>query len=197
MNNQTNIIMLGTPGSGKGTHAKLIADKYGLEHISTGDLFRYEIAHKTPLGIRAETIINRGNLCPDDITLNMLHNHIQQHKDSRGFIFDGVPRTVEQAKFLDHDDIFKGLKINLVIYLDVDTDVAEKRILRRAGIENRTDDTPETIKARIANFFTLTLPLKKYYEDMGKLVIINGTQDIDTVFKNICDIIDTRLKRLE
>ena len=111
MSNQITLVMFGAPGSGKGTQAKQMAEKFNLEHVSTGDLFRYEISHKTPLGLKAQEIINRGDLCPDDITLGMLRNHIEKHADAKGFIFDGVPRTIKQAEMLDDKSFFQNLNI--------------------------------------------------------------------------------------
>lgn len=187
---QTNIVLFGAPGSGKGTQAKLIAEKFGFDHVSTGDLFRYEISHKTPLGLKAQEIINRGDLCPDDITLGMLNNHIQKHADSKGFIFDGVPRTIKQAEMLDDKNLFKDLNISMVLYLYVEMEEVEKRILKRAQLENRADDTPETVKARVANFFEQTMPLVDYYKNQGKLIQLNGMQDIEHVFADICKTIE-------
>lgn len=187
-----NIILFGAPGSGKGTQAKLIAEKFGFDHVSTGDLFRYEISNKTPLGLKAQEIINRGDLCPDDITLGMLNNHIQKHPDSKGFIFDGVPRTIKQAEMLDDKNLFKDLHIDMVLYLYVEMEEVERRILKRAQIEKRADDTPETIKARVANFFDQTMPLEEYYNKQGKVVRIDGMQDIEHVFADICKAIEGR-----
>lgn len=178
------------PGSGKGTQAKLIAEKFGFDHVSTGDLFRYEISNKTPLGLKAQEIINRGDLCPDDITLGMLNNHIQKHADSKGFIFDGVPRTIKQAEMLDDKNLFKDLNIDMVLYLYVEMEEVEKRILKRAQLENRADDTPETVKSRVANFFEQTMPLVDYYKKQGKLIQLNGMQDIEHVFADICTTIE-------
>ena len=170
---QINIVMFGAPGSGKGTQAKQMAEKFQLEHVSTGDLFRYEISHKTPLGLKAQEIINRGDLCPDDITLGMLRNHIEKHADSKGFIFDGVPRTIKQAEMLDDPSFFTDLDITKVIYLKVEMEEVQRRILKRAEIEQRT------------------MPLVDYYEKQGKLVEINGMQDIEHVFADICKVIET------
>ncbi|MCR5550861.1 MAG: adenylate kinase [Bacteroidales bacterium] len=185
-----NIVLFGAPGSGKGTQAKLMVEKYGFDHVSTGDLFRYEISHKTPLGLKAQEIINRGDLCSDDITLGMLNNHIQKHNESKGFIFDGVPRTIKQAEMLDDKTLFPTLEIDMVLYLFVETEEVEKRILKRAQLENRADDTPETVKARVANFFSQTMPLVDYYKAQGKLIQLNGMQDIEHVFADICATID-------
>lgn len=181
-----NIILFGAPGSGKGTQAKLIAEKFGLNHVSTGDLFRYEMANKTPLGLKAQEIINRGDLCPDDITLGMLNNHIQKHADSKGFIFDGVPRTIQQAQMLDDKNLFPDLQIYKVLYLYVEMDEVERRLMKRAELEGRADDTPETIKARVANFFEQTMPLEHYYTQQNLLVRIDGMQSIEQVFEAIC-----------
>ena len=188
---QINIVMFGAPGSGKGTQAKQMAEKFQLEHVSTGDLFRYEISHKTPLGLKAQEIINRGDLCPDDITLGMLRNHIEKHTDSKGFIFDGVPRTIKQAEMLDDPSFFTDLDITKVIYLKVEMEEGQRRSLKRAEIEQRADDTPATVKARVENFFAQTMPLVDYYEKQGKLVEINGMQDIEHVFSDICKVIET------
>jgi adenylate kinase len=168
---QINLVMFGAPGSGKGTQAKQMAEKFNLEHVSTGDLFRYEISHKTPLGLKAQEIINRGDLCPDDITLGMLRNHIEKHADSKGFIFDGVPRTIKQAEMLDDPTFFKSLDITKVIYLKVEMEEVQRRILKRAEIEQRADDTPATVKARVENFFAQTMPLVDYYRNQGKQYI--------------------------
>ena len=189
--NMINLVMFGAPGSGKGTQAKQMAERFNLEHVSTGDLFRYEISHKTPLGLKAQEIINRGDLCPDDITLGMLRNHIENHADSKGFIFDGVPRTIKQAEMLDDPTFFKSLDITKVIYLKVEMEEVQRRILKRAEIEQRADDTPATVKARVENFFAQTMPLVDYYRNQGKLVEINGMQDIEHVFADICKVVET------
>jgi len=186
-----NIVMFGAPGSGKGTQAKQMAEKFQLEHVSTGDLFRYEISHKTPLGLKAQEIINRGDLCPDDITLGMLRNHIEKHADSKGFILDGVPRTIKQAEMLDDPTFFTNLNITKVLYLKVDMEEVQRRILKRAEIEKRADDTVEAVKARVENFFAQTMPLVDYYRNQGKLVEINGMQDIEHVFADICKVVET------
>ena len=191
MSKQITLVMFGAPGSGKGTQAKQMAEKFNLEHVSTGDLFRYEISHKTPLGLKAQEIINRGDLCPDDITLGMLRNHIEKHDDVKGFIFDGVPRTIKQAEMLDDPTFFKSLDITKVIYLKVEMEEVQARILKRAEIEQRADDTPATVKARVENFFAQTMPLVDYYRNQGKLVEINGMQDIEHVFADICKIVET------
>ncbi|MBO4488568.1 MAG: adenylate kinase [Bacteroidales bacterium] len=187
-----NIILFGAPGSGKGTQAKLLTEKYGFDHVSTGDLFRYEMSHNTPLGIKAKEIINRGDLCPDDITLGMLKNHILNHPDSKGFIFDGVPRTIPQAQMMDDKSFFDMMDIDMVLYLYVEMEEVERRILKRAQLENRADDTPEAIKVRVRNFFDQTMPLVDYYKQQGKLVQVDGIQTIEEVFKSLCAEIDKR-----
>ena len=187
---QLNLVMFGAPGSGKGTQAKQMAEKYNLMHVSTGDLFRYEISNKTPLGLQAQEIINKGGLVPDDITLGMLRNHIVKHSDCNGFIFDGVPRTLKQAEMLDNKTFFNNLNISKVLYLHVEMDEVQKRILKRAEVEQRADDTPETVKARVENFFAQTMPLVDYYKKQEKLIEINGMQNIEHVFSDICKVID-------
>ena len=188
---QMNMVLLGAPGCGKGTQAQLIADKFGLDPVSTGELFRYEMSHHTIMGDKAHDIIEHGGLCPDSMTMEMLHNHIAKRPDSNGFIFDGVPRTVSQAEMLDKDELFRDLTINMVVYLDVEMQEVEKRILNRARQQNRTDDTPRTVKVRVDNFFKQTMPLVDYYRQQGKLFLIDGMHDVETVFADICSTIET------
>ncbi|MDR2980105.1 MAG: adenylate kinase [Bacteroidales bacterium] len=189
-NQPFNIVLLGGPGSGKGTQAKLIKKKYGLVHLSTGALFRQEIAQHTEIGVIAERVIDKGNYCPDDLTLNMLNKHIEATGHATGFIFDGVPRTIEQAKKMDGINYSPAVPVSLVIYLFVSDEEITKRILRRANEEDRSDDKdPEVIKQRIANFHKLTELLVRYYAEQGKLLTVSGMQSVDEVFHDIDAII--------
>lgn len=183
-----NIVLLGGPGSGKGTQAKLIERKYGWKHLSTGALFRHEIAIRSEIGIMAERAIDKGNFCPDDITLNMLNNHITASGNEKGFIFDGVPRTLQQAKMMDGNNYSPTIPVHLVIYLEVKDDVITQRILGRANLEHRSDDNSDVIKQRIINFHTLTEPLIRYYANQDKLIRINGMQSVEEVFLDIVEI---------
>lgn len=193
MQNRFTIVMLGAPGSGKGTQAALIAEKYHFEHISTGELFRKEMSLETPLGMKAKQIVEKGLLCPDDITLNMLYNHIKTLDNTKGLILDGVPRTIQQAEMLAGKGFDYQIPISLVIYLNVNNEVAIQRIMKRAELLNRSDDTPDTIKTRIENYERSTEPLKAYYLAQNKLFEVDGTQQIECTIADICKIIDANL----
>lgn len=187
---QCNIVLLGAPGSGKGTQAPKIMEKYGLFHISTGDMFRKEIASQSPIGLKAKGIIERGELCPDDVTLDMLNSFLSKLGKCKGYILDGVPRTLEQAHMMDGINYDKPISISKVIYIKIEEEEIIKRILKRAAELGRTDDTPEVAKNRTAQYFKLTHPLIEYYQKQGKLVEINGMQTIDEVFADICKALD-------
>lgn len=185
-----NIVLLGAPGCGKGTHAKKIYEKYGLTPLSTGELFRKEIANNTPIGFHAKEILDRGELCPDRLTLDMLTEYIHSLENKTGFILDGVPRTIDQAKMLDGINYDSPLTITVVINLLVDEEVIIARLLKRAKLEGRSDDNFDIIKNRIKTYQAYTEPLIHYYEKQQKLFQINGSEEIEIVFSNICNIID-------
>ncbi|NPA34134.1 MAG: adenylate kinase [Chlorobi bacterium] len=186
-----NLIMVGPPGAGKGTQAKLIAQHYGWVHLSTGDLFRQHLKNQTELGKLAQQYMNKGLLVPDSVVIDMVKEFINQHKDAKGIIFDGFPRTIEQAKALD--DILKELnqQVNLVIFIDVPEDEIVKRIQKRALEEGRTDDADEAIiRKRLEEYMTKTAPLLGYYERQDKLVKINGVGTIEEIFNKIKEVLD-------
>lgn len=187
---QCNIVLLGAPGSGKGTQAPKIMEKNGLFHISTGDMFRKEIASQSPIGLKAKGIIERGELCPDDVTLDMLNSFLSKLGECKVYILDGVPRTIEQAHMMDGINYDKPISISKVIYIKIEEEEIIKRILKRAAELGRTDDTPEVAKNRTAQYFKLTHPLIEYYQKQGKLIEINGMQTIDEVFADICKALD-------
>lgn len=184
-NNQFNIVLLGAPGSGKGTQAPKLMEAFKLHHISTGDMFRKEIASQSPIGIKAKSIIDSGGLCPDDVTLDMLNSYLSKLGECKGYILDGVPRTIEQAQMLDGVNYNKPISISKVVYIKIDEEEIIKRILKRAAELGRTDDTPEVAKNRTEQYFKLTHPLIDYYKKQGKLIEINGMQTIDEVFADI------------
>lgn len=188
-----NIVLLGAPGCGKGTHARKIKEKYGFIHLSTGELFRKEIANKTSIGFHAKEILDRGELCQDKMTLDLLSEYIASIDKVSGIILDGVPRTIDQAKMLDGTGYHSPIKITLVINLQVEEDIIIQRLLKRATLEGRSDDTFEIIQNRIRTYESHTKPLIHYYEKQNKLIQINGSRDIEEVFNHICNIIDQYL----
>lgn len=185
-----NVVLLGAPGSGKGTQAPKLMEKYQLFHISTGDMFRKEIAAQTPVGVKAKAIIDKGGLCPDDVTLDMLNSYLSKLEGNKGYILDGVPRTLEQAQMLDGINYSQLIAIDKVVYIKIEEEEIIKRILKRAAELGRTDDTPEVAKNRTEQYFKLTHPLIEYYQKQGKLIEINGMQTIDEVFADICCALD-------
>jgi len=186
-----NIVLLGAPGSGKGTQAQLMKQNYNLEHISTGDLYRNEMAAETPIGLKAKHIIERGDLCPDDMTLDMLYQFCSNFPNVRGFILDGVPRTLEQALMMEGIGYPNIIPVNLAIFINVDKNEVADRLAQRALLLNRIDDTPEVIRQRILNYETQTKKLLEYYQVQNKLVEINGMQTIEKVFFDISEILNS------
>jgi adenylate kinase len=185
-----NLILFGPPGAGKGTQSAKLIDKYKLVHISTGDIFRGHIQQQTELGRKVSTLIANGELVPDEITIAMLEAEIAKTPDATGFIFDGFPRTVAQAEALDAFLEAKG-KIAGVIALDVNEDELKKRIAGRQKLSGRPDDDAEKLVKRIDEYFTKTIHVLPYYEAQGKLTKVNGIGDIDTIFNNLCKVIDS------
>lgn len=184
------IVMLGAPGSGKGTQAKILAQKFNLAHISTGDLFRKQIASGNALGQEAKSYIDRGALCPDSLTINMLHDFLSTMPEVEGYILDGVPRTTDQADMLAGKGMDKTLPIDLVLNLNVDKDELKSRMLKRAAIEGRSDDTPEIIEKRMANYFAQTKPLEEYYEKKGILRQIHGMGSVESITADLAKAIE-------
>ena len=185
-----NIVLLGAPGSGKGTQADLLEQHYGLEHASTGDLYRKEIAAGSEIGMRAKRLIDHGDLCPDELTLDMLYKFCHSSKNVRGFLLDGVPRTIKQAKMMEGIGYPNTIPVKMAIYIEVDEKEIVERLSIRAILLNRTDDTPDVIRQRIVNYENQTKPLIAYYSAQNKLVKINGMQSVEAVFADICKILD-------
>ncbi|HCV50832.1 MAG TPA: adenylate kinase [Saprospirales bacterium] len=186
-----NIILFGPPGSGKGTQANSIAKKYNLLHISTGDLFRYEIGNSTELGQLAKSYINKGELVPDDVTIGMLKNKVDAYPDVAGYIFDGFPRNVYQSEELDRFLDKKGQTVNALLQLDVDDEEIVKRILNRGKTSGREDDNDEMIiRNRISIFNDETSPVYNYYDKSGKSTSINGIGSLEEIFFRLSVAID-------
>ncbi len=185
-----NLILFGPPGSGKGTQAKKLEEKFNLIHISTGDLFRYEIGNSTPLGLKAKEYMDKGQLVPDEVTIGMLQNKVNKHPDAEGFIFDGFPRTVPQAEALDAFLAEKDTAIAGLLMLDVDDDEVVARILNRGKDSGRSDDNDESIiRNRIKVFNDQTAPIFDHYEMFGKSQKINGIGSIDEISERLSDAI--------
>ena len=184
-----NILLFGPPGSGKGTQSKLLIQHYGLKHLSTGDILRKEIAEQTPLGRIAQHYIDKGELVPDEVVISIIEDMFAE-KNLKGFVFDGFPRTVAQAKALD--SMLIGIKktICIMIVLQVSEDELIKRLLNRAKIEGRKDDELSIIENRIKVYQNQTAPVLDYYKAQGKVFIVNGMQPEEAVFKEICYNID-------
>lgn len=186
-----NLILFGPPGSGKGTQAAKLVEKYELLHISTGDLFRYEIGNDTPLGQEAKRYMAKGELVPDAITIGMLRNKVEANPDVPGYIFDGFPRTEEQAEALDALLKERGQAVSVLIALEVDDAEIVKRILIRAETSGRADDADESIiQNRIDVYNRETAQVFDYYAESGKSVRVQGTGSIDEIFDRLCAVID-------
>lgn len=188
-----NIIIFGPPGSGKGTQAELLVKNKGLSHISTGDIFRKNIKGSTKLGVLASSYIENGQLVPDNVTSEMLSNEIESISDSKGFIFDGYPRTINQAEFFESLLLKKNMKLSMVLSLDVNEEILLKRLLNRGLTSGRDDDRNENIILnRIRVYNNQTSVLKKYYIDKlgDNFHSINGEHGIQSIFKSIDHIIN-------
>lgn len=183
-------ILFGPPGAGKGTQASLMVEKYSLLHISTGDLLRKEIENGTELGRQAKTLIDQGNLVPDEIVEGMIDSQIDAHPHVKGFIFDGFPRTVAQAEVLERMLAKRGHQLTGVISIIIDDEMVKQRIKFRATQENRVDDTKdEIIATRIKNYHSKTEPLIDFYKKRDKYFEVNGAGAIKEIFERICKLI--------
>lgn len=187
-----NIVLFGPPGAGKGTQAELLKDKYSLVHISTGDVFRFNIKNETELGLLAKSYIDDGNLVPDEVTINMLKAEVEKNAEANGFIFDGFPRTASQAEALDAFLSEKGETINGMLALEVPEDLLVERLLERGKTSGRSDDQDESkIRNRFNEYNTKTAILKDYYAEQNKYFGIDGVGSINDITVRISTIIDT------
>lgn len=187
----TNLILFGPPGSGKGTQAEKLIDKYQLIHISTGDLLRAEIAANSPLGIEAKSFIDNGKLVPDEVVIGMISAKLDAHPKANGFIFDGFPRTLAQAEALDKLLQAKNLAITRVLMLQVSEPELIKRLLNRGKTSARTDDQDESIiRKRIEEYREKTFPVADYYRRQGKLAEVKGEGSIEEIFNALTAEID-------
>lgn len=180
------IILLGAPGSGKGTQAELIVGKYGIPHISTGDLLRAEVAEGTPLGKKAKAIMESGGLVSDDIMLGMIEDRLSRADVANGFLLDGFPRTLPQAEALDQLLGRLGQPLDVVVFFDVDYGEIMQRLLAR----RRADDTEDTIRKRLEVYEAQTAPLIDYYKAKGNLRSIQGVGEIEAISQRIVKLLD-------
>ncbi len=181
-----NLILFGPPGSGKGTQSEKLIAKYGLKHLSTGDLLRSEIAGQTPLGLEAKKLMDKGHLVPDEVVIGMISSALDANPQAKGFLFDGFPRTVAQAEALDKLLKLKGTQIHAMISMLVSEEELVKRLLNRGKTSGRSDDTnEEIIRARIVEYRTKTSVVADYYKQFDKLAEIEGEGSIDEIFESL------------
>ncbi|HBT84296.1 MAG TPA: adenylate kinase [Porphyromonadaceae bacterium] len=185
-----NIVIFGAPGSGKGTQSTKLAEKYGLEHVSTGDMLRAEIKAKTEFGKKADSYISKGHLIPDEVMIGILDDLMKKRNGVKGFIFDGFPRTLAQGKALDEMLEKYGEKVSVVLSLEVEEEELVNRILKRGEISGRSDDNRETVESRLNVYYNQTEPLKNFYNEKFKLVRIPGQGSIDEIFDSIVTVVD-------
>ncbi len=190
-----NLILFGPPGSGKGTQSDKLVAKYGLVHLSTGNLLRQEIKDKTPLGLEAKNFIDKGQLVPDEVVIGMVDSYFDQHKDARGFLFDGFPRTVAQAKALDNLLELKKTEISKVLILDVDEEELIKRLVYRGKSSGRSDDADENVQRNRQEVYKKeTLPVADYYLKSKKVQKVDGMGEVQDIFERISSYIDKKIK---
>ena len=210
------IVLLGPPGAGKGTQAKSISNRYSIPHISTGDIFRKNISENTPLGIEAKTYMDNGQLVPDEVTINMVKDRLQQDDCKNGYLLDGFPRTVLQAEALDNFLVKRGESIDTALLIEVPKEFILERMTGRrvcpscgasyhikfnpatndgkcdlcgSEVIQRKDDTEETVKERLEVYENQTQPLIDFYKNKKQLSVVDGTQAINEVFESICKIL--------
>lgn len=187
-----NIVLFGPPGAGKGTQSEMLIDKYALVHLSTGDIFRANIKGETELGLLAKSFMDKGQLVPDEVTIDMLKDAVAQHNDPNGFIFDGFPRTQAQAIALDQFLTEIGTSITTMISLDVDEEELRLRLANRAKESGRVDDAdPKVIQNRIDVYKKETAPVKDYYSEQNKWIKIDGLGTIDAITSRLFSAVDS------
>jgi len=187
-----NIILFGPPGSGKGTQSERLITKYGLKHLSTGDLLRSEIASQSPLGLAAKSFMDKGQLVPDEVVIEMISSALDNNPQANGFLFDGFPRTNAQAEALDKLLHQKGTPISVVLALQVGEGELVKRLLHRGLTSGRSDDTEEVIRARIIEYEKKTAAVADHYRKFNKVAYVNGEGSIDEIFESLSKEIDSR-----
>ena len=186
-----NIVLFGKPGAGKGTQAEFLKDKYNLTHISTGDVFRYNIKNETPLGKEAQAFINNGELVPDSLTIKMLQDEVEKNSLSRGFLFDGFPRTIAQADALDAFLATKNWDVTATVALEADDEILVARLLERGKTSGRSDDQDEEkIRNRYQEYNEKTAPLIEYYQNQNKFYSVDGIGTVAEVTTRLSSVIE-------
>jgi adenylate kinase len=187
-----NLVLFGKPGAGKGTQAAFLKTSFNLVHISTGDLFRYNIKNETKLGKLAQSFMDNGDLVPDQVTIDMLEAEVDQNPEAEGFIFDGFPRTEAQAAALDTFLKTKNMQINATIALEADDDILVQRLLERGQTSGRTDDQDESkIRNRFEEYNQKTAPLRTYYNGQNKFHSVNGIGAIEEITARLTALIES------
>lgn len=186
-----NLVIFGAPGSGKGTQSERIIERYGLHHISTGELLRDHIARGTELGQVADSFISKGNLIPDELMLDILEHELDAHPDAKGVIFDGFPRTIPQAEALEKMLAKRGSKVNAVVGLEVPEEELTERLLKRGLESGRSDDNAATIAKRLEVYHRQTAPLKEYYNRRLTYYPIEGSGSVDSISEKIAKTIES------
>lgn len=185
------IVLFGKPGAGKGTQAEFLREKYNLTHLSTGDIFRYNIQNNTELGKLAKTYMDKGDLVPDEVTIKMLESEVEKHPSSAGFLFDGFPRTIAQAEALDAFLESKSETITATVALEADDNILVARLLERGKTSGRPDDQDEEkIRNRYEEYNQKTAPLMDYYKAQGKFHAVNGIGTIAEVTERLTNVFD-------
>jgi adenylate kinase len=189
-----NLILFGPPGSGKGTQSEKLIARYGLKHLSTGDLLRSEIAQQTPLGLEAKNIMDKGQLVPDEVVIGMISTALDYNPDAKGFLFDGFPRTGKQAEALDKLLDLKKTSIAVMLAMDVSEEELIKRLVKRGETSGRSDDNNEgVIRTRIAEYHSKTAAVADYYKNFDKVVLVKGEGSVEEIFNGLCKEIDSRI----
>jgi len=187
-----NIVLFGPPGAGKGTQSQKLIHKYQLVHLSTGDLLRSEIAMGTELGLKAKHLMDQGILVPDEVVIGMIEHKLKENKQARGFIFDGFPRTVAQAQALDTLLNQYQAPISAMIALEVNEEELTQRLLLRGATSGRPDDqNEELVRKRVQEYNSKTTPVADYYAQQGKYTAIYGIGEVEAIFDEICEKIDS------
>jgi len=189
-----NLILFGPPGSGKGTQSEKLIEKYKFKHLSTGDLLRSEIAQQTALGLEAKSLMDKGQLVPDEVVIGMISTALETYKGVNGFLFDGFPRTTAQAEALDKLLDFNKTSIGVVLFMQVPDEELISRMINRAKTSGRSDDADETVqRKRLEVYNRDTLPVANHYKKLEKVVEIQGVGTVDDIFMALCYEIDKRM----